>query len=121
MRALARRLGRIAFNDANASDTGTFACASCHPDGMNDQLLWRIGGACFFGACTGDDEIRSTMPVRGLRNTLPLHWEGRLGVLGAVTPIIDGHGPFMSTMGERFLLCRTPEIDEEIECLKWMV
>ncbi len=73
------RLGRIAFNDANASDTGTFACASCHPDGNTDQLLWRIGGACFFGACTGDDEPRSTMPIRGLKNTIPLHWDGVLG------------------------------------------
>ncbi len=73
------RLGRIAFNDANASSTGTFSCASCHPDGHTDQLLWRIGGPCFFGACTGDDEIRSTMPVRGLKNTLPLHWDGTLG------------------------------------------
>jgi YVTN family beta-propeller protein len=73
------RLGRIAFNDADASTSGTFSCASCHPDGHNDQLLWRIGGACFFGDCTGDDEPRTTMPVRGLKNTLPLHWDGTLG------------------------------------------
>ena len=73
------RLGRIAFHDANASTSGTFSCASCHPDGNTDQLLWRIGGACFFGACTGDDEPRSTMPIRGLRETLPLHWDGTLG------------------------------------------
>jgi hypothetical protein len=73
------RLGRIAFNDADASTSGTFSCASCHPDGHNDQLLWRIGGACFFGECTGDDEPRTTMPVRGLKNTLPLHWDGTLG------------------------------------------
>jgi YVTN family beta-propeller protein len=73
------RRGRIAFNNAFASSTGTFSCESCHPDGNTDQLLWRIGGACFFGECTGDDEIRSTMPVRGLRNTLPLHWDGTLG------------------------------------------
>jgi YVTN family beta-propeller protein len=71
--------GRIAFNTAEASTTGTFSCASCHPDGMNDQLLWRIGGPCFFGQCEGVDEIRSTMPVRGLKNTLPLHWDGTLG------------------------------------------
>ena len=50
-----------------------------HPDGNTDQLLWRIGGACFFGACTGDDEPRNTMPIRGLKNTLPLHWDGVLG------------------------------------------
>lgn len=31
--------GRIAFNSAEASSTGTFACASCHPDGHTDQLL----------------------------------------------------------------------------------
>jgi YVTN family beta-propeller protein len=73
------RLGRIAFNNAFASDTGNFACASCHPDGNNDQLLWRIGGACFFGSCSGNDEPRSTMPIRGLKNTLPLHWDGTLG------------------------------------------
>jgi hypothetical protein len=73
------RLGRIAFNNAFASTSGTFSCASCHPDGNTDQLLWRIGGPCFFGACSGDDEIRSTMPVRGLKNTLPLHWDGTLG------------------------------------------
>lgn len=73
------RMGRIAFNDANASSSGTFACASCHPDGHTDQLLWRIGGACFFGDCSGDEEPRSTMPVRGLRDTLPLHWDGTLG------------------------------------------
>jgi YVTN family beta-propeller protein len=73
------RRGRIAFNNAFASDTGTFSCASCHPDGNTDQLLWRIGGACTFGGCTGDDEPRTTMPVRGLRNTLPLHWDGTLG------------------------------------------
>ena len=32
--------GRIAFNDANASTTGTFSCESCHPDGGTDQLVW---------------------------------------------------------------------------------
>ncbi len=73
------RRGRIAFNNAFASTSGTFSCESCHPDGNTDQLLWRIGGACFFGACSGHDEIRTTMPVRGLRNTLPLHWDGTLG------------------------------------------
>jgi hypothetical protein len=73
------RLGRIAFHDANASSSGTFSCASCHPDGNTDQLIWRIGGACSFGACSGNDEPRTTMPIRGLRETLPLHWDGSLG------------------------------------------
>jgi DNA-binding beta-propeller fold protein YncE len=73
------RLGRIAFMNAFASDSATFSCESCHPDGNTDQLLWRIGGGCFFGECTGDDAPRTTMPVRGLAGTLPLHWDGTLG------------------------------------------
>ncbi|MCI0635319.1 MAG: hypothetical protein L0206_15610, partial [Actinobacteria bacterium] len=77
------RRGRIAFSNAFASSTGTFSCESCHPDGNTDQLLWRIGGACFFtdanGTCSGDDEPRTTMPVRGLKHSIPLHWDGTLG------------------------------------------
>jgi YVTN family beta-propeller protein len=73
------RRGHIAFANAFASSSGTFSCESCHPDGNTDQLLWRIGGACSFGLCSGDDEARSTMPIRGLKNTLPLHWDGTLG------------------------------------------
>jgi hypothetical protein len=78
------RLGAIAFNSAFASNTGTFSCGSCHPDGNNDQLLWRIGGECFLttpapGCIPFEDEPRSTMPVRGLRDTVPLHWDGALG------------------------------------------
>ena len=72
------RRGRIAFESARASSSGTFACASCHPDAHIDQLLWRIGGACLNSpACT--DVPRSTQPIRGLRHTLPLHWDGILG------------------------------------------
>jgi hypothetical protein len=73
------QLGRIAFNDAFGSDSGTFACASCHPDANTDQLLWRIGGRNCAGCTPDEDEIRSTMPIRGLENTLPLHWDGVLG------------------------------------------
>ena len=70
------RLGRIAFNTASASTTGTFSCASCHPDGNTDQLLWVIGATCTFNPGCNQEEARSTMPVRGLRDTLPLHWDG---------------------------------------------
>lgn len=75
------RLGRIAFNDAGASSSGTFACASCHPDGEGDKLLWRIGGACteeLDPAC-GDLEPRVSQAIRGLRHSVPLHWDGSLG------------------------------------------
>jgi DNA-binding beta-propeller fold protein YncE len=73
------RNGNVAFNSAFASTTGNHSCGSCHPDGNTDQLLWRIGGACEAIGCDPGDEPRSTMPVRGLENTLPLHWDGTLG------------------------------------------
>ena len=66
--------GRIAFSTARASTTATFSCASCHPDGHTDQLLWVLNTPIV----TGGDQImpRSTMPVRGLRDTAPFHWDG---------------------------------------------
>ena len=66
--------GRIAFETASASSTGTFSCASCHPDGHTDQLLWVLKTP----VVTGGDQImpRSTMPIRGLLDTEPYHWDG---------------------------------------------
>ncbi len=66
--------GRIAFSTASASTTGTFSCASCHPDGHTDQLLWVLKTPIV----SGGNQImpRSTMPVRGLRDTAPFHWDG---------------------------------------------
>ena len=66
--------GRIAFNTAKASTTGTFSCASCHPDGHTDQLLWVLDTPIV----TDGNQImpRSTMPARGLRDTEPYHWDG---------------------------------------------
>lgn len=66
--------GRIAFNTALASTTRTFSCASCHPDGHTDQLLWVLKTPIV----SGGDQImpRSTMPIRGLRDTAPFHWDG---------------------------------------------
>lgn len=66
--------GRIAFETAMASTTGTFSCASCHPDGHTDQLLWVLETPIV----TGGDQIqpRITMPIRGLRDTEPYHWDG---------------------------------------------
>ena len=68
------KLGRTWFNDADASTTGTFSCASCHPDGHTDQLLWVLKTP----VVTGGNQImpRSTMPIRGLRDTAPFHWDG---------------------------------------------
>lgn len=70
------RRGRAAFNDANASSTGTFSCESCHPDGGADQLLWVLDTpVCDIAGCT-QIPPRLTMPVRGLRDTQPYHWDG---------------------------------------------
>jgi len=79
------RLGRTMFMSARASTKGTFSCESCHPNGNTDQLIWTINTVespqdlpeCnpFEEACP---EPRTTMPVRGLRDTLPLHWVGNL-------------------------------------------
>ena len=68
------KLGRTWFNDADASSTRTFSCASCHPDGHTDQLLWVLATPIV----TRGNQImpRSTMPVRGLRDTAPFHWDG---------------------------------------------
>lgn len=68
--------GRIAFNDAGASTTGTFSCESCHPDGGTDQLVWVLDTPpCDIGGCT-QIPPRITMPIRGLRDTAPYHWDG---------------------------------------------
>ncbi|MFM8287676.1 MAG: hypothetical protein ACKOGA_13210, partial [Planctomycetaceae bacterium] len=66
--------GRIAFNTARGSTTQTFSCASCHPDGHTDQLLWVLATP----VVSGGNQImpRSTMPARGLRDTAPFHWDG---------------------------------------------
>jgi|694.fasta_scaffold01915_15 YVTN family beta-propeller protein len=66
--------GRIAFSTAAASSSGTYSCASCHPDGHTDQLLWVLNTPI---VSDGDQIMpRSTMPVRGLRDTAPFHWDG---------------------------------------------
>ena len=76
------RLGRIAFNGARASTNKTFACGSCHPNGNIDQLQWVINTTVAPGEGPAPDgqlaEPRTTQPIRGLRDTLPLHWEGVL-------------------------------------------
>lgn len=76
------RLGRIAFSSARGSTSRTFACISCHPNGNIDQLQWvinTVGGPDDGPNEKGETaEPRTTMPIRGLRDTLPLHWEGTL-------------------------------------------
>ncbi|WP_068139453.1 ankyrin repeat domain-containing protein [Roseimaritima ulvae] len=97
--------GRMAFESASASTTATFSCASCHPDGHTDQLLWVLKTPIV----SGGDQImpRSTMPIRGLRDTAPFHWDGVPGdpyggnnsasIHGSVPPNSDAHDPTSST------------------------
>ena len=99
------KLGRTWFNDADASSTGTFSCESCHPDNNTDQLLWVLETPI----ATGGDQImpRSTMPVRGLRDTAPFHWDGVLGdpyggnntahIYESIDPVADAYDQRTST------------------------
>jgi hypothetical protein len=43
-----------------------------------------------------------------------LAWAGKVGLIGGCTPTIDRHHAVMGTMGERFLIHRLPEVDEEV-------
>jgi DNA-binding beta-propeller fold protein YncE len=109
------RNGNIAFNNAFASTTGSHSCGSCHPDGNTDQLLWRIGGSCEAIGCGSGDEPRSTMPVRGLRNTLPLHWDGTLG-----DPFGGGNGA-VGLNGNGGTGCALGDLDGDRDCFRNLV
>ncbi|MEC7605062.1 MAG: hypothetical protein VYD68_00760, partial [Pseudomonadota bacterium] len=98
--------GRKAFETAMASTTGTFSCSSCHPDGHTDQLVWVLATPIV----TRGDQIqpRITMPIRGLRDTEPYHWDGIPGdpyggvnaanTDGYVPPNSDINDPTTSTL-----------------------
>ncbi len=110
------RLGRIAFHTARASTSRTFACGMCHPNGNIDQLVWTINtvngpedGPMPNGEIA---EPRTTMPIRGLRDTLPLHWEG---VLSDPIALENPLAPF-DTAPDCDL-----EVDGEIGCIRHLV
>ena len=44
-----------------------------------------------------------------------LSWEGKVGLLGGVTPAVDSHHAVMGSLGERFLLFRLPEVDADAQ------
>ncbi len=73
---LAVKRGRTAFNDANVSSSGTYSCESCHPDGGTDQLVWVLDTPLCSAPGCNQIPPRVTMPIRGLRNTAPYHWDG---------------------------------------------
>ncbi len=110
------KLGRIAFSSGRAATNGTFACASCHPHGNIDQLLWTINtvqGPDDPADVTGNiAEPRASMPIRGLRDTLPLHWEG---VLADPIPGVNRFAVFDTAPD-----CNL-ETDGEIGCVRHLV
>jgi len=42
-----------------------------------------------------------------------LHWEGKIGLVAGCTPALDTHHSVMASLGERFLLYRQTEIDDD--------
>lgn len=55
------------------SDSGTMACASCHPEGRQDGLSWRLGGAI----------LQTPMLAGRVGGTEPYKWGGLDGSLNA--------------------------------------
>jgi len=45
-------------------------------------------------------------------------WQGKIGLLAAVTPTVDRHHALMASMGERFVMFRLPEVDADSQALR---
>lgn len=61
------RHGFHLFHFDKFSVNRSFSCASCHPHGDTDQLVWLLD-------CT--DGVRATMTLRQIKDTFPHHWSG---------------------------------------------
>jgi hypothetical protein len=55
-------------------------------------------------------EVADGKTEKSFGNGLRLGWEGKIGFIAGVTPIIDEQHSFLSVMGERFVLYRMPEV-----------
>jgi putative DNA primase/helicase len=55
-------------------------------------------------------EVADGRTEKSFGNGLRVEWEGKLGLIAGVTPVIDEQHSFLSVMGERFLLYRLPEV-----------
>jgi hypothetical protein len=58
-------------------------------------------------------EVADGKTEKSFGNGLRLEWEGKLGLVAGVTPVIDEQHAFLSIMGERFLLYRMPEVPRQ--------
>lgn len=47
-----------------------------------------------------------------------LHWQGKVGFIGSVTPVLDQHQAVIASMGERFICYRLPGVDPEQQALR---
>jgi hypothetical protein len=56
-------------------------------------------------------EVADGRTEKSFGNGLRVSWEGKLGLLAGVTPVIDRHQNFLALMGERFLLHRMAPLD----------
>lgn len=45
-----------------------------------------------------------------------LAWSGKLGLVAACTDVIDSHYSVVSSMGERFVFCRMPTLEDDRAC-----
>jgi len=44
-----------------------------------------------------------------------LHWQGKCGFIGGVTPSYDRYGVIVNSLGDRYLLLRLPDVDAELQ------
>lgn len=65
------KAGQRIFHDAGFSRHGDFACASCHPEGLTDGLVWNI---------LLDGDV-NTLSFRNVAGTGPFLWGGALPTL----------------------------------------
>ena len=55
-------------------------------------------------------EVADGKTEKSFGNGLRVEWEGKLGLLAGVTPVIDDQHAVLSVMGERFMFYRMPEV-----------
>lgn len=67
-----RQRGGMLFLDPRLSGDSSRSCATCHPGGSSDGLVWIDGARAEPGAPGG----RSTTSLRGAWQTPPYYWDG---------------------------------------------
>jgi hypothetical protein len=55
-------------------------------------------------------EVADGQTAKSFGTGLRVQWQGKLGLVAGVTPVIDEQHAFLALMGERFVLYRMPEV-----------